>query len=47
MSRPHGLDLRRDQILDLDVIAVLDDLRDPLTVTMGMIALVAEQADWP
>ena len=37
--------LRRDQILDLHPVALFDDLRDPLPVAMGVIALVAEDAD--
>jgi hypothetical protein len=39
------LQLRRDQVLDPDAVALPDDLRDPLPMAMQMIALVAEDAD--
>ena len=47
MPGRHGgkLDLRRHQILHPHPVAVLDDLRDPLPVAVGVVALVAEQAD--
>src|SRR6266511_5728386 len=41
----HVSHLRRDQILHLHAVAILDDLGDPLPVALGMIALVAENAD--
>jgi len=37
--------LRRDQIFDSDPVSAFDDLRDPLPMTMLMVALVAEDAD--
>src|SRR3954463_10990066 len=42
--RATALHLRRDQILHLHAVAVLDDLRDPLPVAMGVVALIAENA---
>ena len=43
----HTSHLRRDQILDLDAVAVFDDLGDPLPVALQVIALVAENTDRP
>jgi hypothetical protein len=37
--------LRRHEVLHPNPIPLLDHLRDPLPVTMGVIALVAEDAD--
>src|SRR5437763_541070 len=36
------LHLRRDQILHLHAVAILDDLGDPLPVAMGVVALITE-----
>ena len=44
LIRATVLNLRRDQILHLHAVAVLDDLGDPLPVAMGMVALIAEDA---
>src|SRR6185369_586982 len=42
--RATALHLRRDQILDLHAVALLDELRDPLPVAMGVVALITENA---
>src|SRR6185295_562495 len=42
--RATALHLRRDQILHLHAIALLDELRDPLPVAMGVVALITENA---
>src|SRR3954466_13878094 len=44
LIRATALHLRRDQILHLHAVALFDDLRDPLPVAMGMVALIAENA---
>jgi len=35
----------RPQILDLHAVAILDHLGDPPPMTMGVVALIAENAD--
>jgi len=37
--------LRRYEVFHLHPIPLLDDFRDPLPVAMGVVALVAEDAD--
>src|SRR3954463_15739390 len=44
LIRATALNLRRDQILHLHAVALFDDLRDPLPVAMGMVALITENA---
>src|SRR5436309_4987432 len=43
----YVLHLRRDQILHLHAVALFDDLRDPLPVALGMVALITEDAHRP
>src|SRR6187549_2288229 len=44
LIRATALNRRRDEILHLHAIAILDDLRDPLPVAMGVVALITENA---